>query len=141
MTRRPGGIGLKQYSKLQRVKLDVKLDVIQHVQEEQQEVELRLELLYVNDQGSEKLCEVENVKKRRWEATTGAPTVCVELAKMLEATFAAAAIKTEDSSREGNGAQASVADRAGGPPRWRRLQSSDPSRGQHFADRTRMLRC
>ena len=70
-------IGLKQYSKLQRVKLDVKLGVIQHAQEEQQEVELRLELLYVNDQGSEKLCEVENVKKRRWEATTWAPVQCV----------------------------------------------------------------
>ena len=40
----------------------MKLGVIQHAQEEQQEVELRLELLYVNDQGSEKLCEVENVR-------------------------------------------------------------------------------
>ena len=97
------GIGLKQYSKLQTVKLDVKLGVIQHAQEEQQEVELRLELLYVNDQGSEKLCEVENVRKRRWEATTWAPTVCVVLAKKLQATFAAAAVKMEDSSREGEG--------------------------------------
>ena len=98
------GIGLKQYSKLQTVKLDVKLGVIQHAQEEQQEVELRLELLYMNYQCSEKLCEVENVRKRRWEAmTTWAPTVCVVLAKKLQATFAAAAIKMEDSSREGNG--------------------------------------
>ena len=134
------GIGLKQYSKLQTVKLDVRLGVIQHAQEEQQEVKLRLELLYVNDQGSEKLCEVENVRKRRWEATTWAPTVCVVLAKKLQATFAAAAVNMEASSREGNGAHALSVVRAGGPPRWRRLQSSDPSRGQHFADRTRLLR-
>ena len=74
------GIGLKQYSKLQTLKLNVRLDVIQHAHEEQQEVELRLELLYVNNQGSEELCEVENVKKRQWEATTwmGSHSVCCD---------------------------------------------------------------
>ena len=64
------GIGLKPYSRLQQVKLDVKLDVIQHAQEEQQRIELRLELLDLIDSvRSEELHEVESGKKRRWEAS------------------------------------------------------------------------
>ncbi len=64
------GIGLKPYNRLQQVKLDVKLDVIQHAQEEQQRIELRLELLDLIDSvRSEELHEVESGKKRRWEAS------------------------------------------------------------------------
>ena len=46
------GIGLEPYNRLQQVKLDVKLDVMQHAQEEQQRIELRLELLDLIDQCS-----------------------------------------------------------------------------------------
>ena len=80
------GIGLKPYNRLQQVKLDVKLDVIQHAQEEQQRIELRLELLDLIDSvRSEELHEVEREREeeamgsiQHQKLLKGAGTECSE---------------------------------------------------------------
>ena len=85
---------------LQKVKLDVKLDVLLLMQEEQQSIELRLELLDLSDQWSERLREVENERKRRWRAERGAPNMSCKVAAMLQAKLAAAAPEAADSNWE-----------------------------------------